>query len=502
MPSPAAELAGIVGADRIATDPETLALFAHDIASAGSLPLAVVRPADEDQLAAAVAAATAAGLAVYPRGGGHSYTSGYLADRPGSVVLDLTDLDEIVEIDEAGRRVTVQAGCTWAALYDALTARGWRTPFFGPLSGIVATVGGSLSQDAAFFGSTRYGSVRASVLGLEVIAADGRRVVTGGSGPVLTGLFVGDCGALGIKARATLRLIPLPRTTAFASLDFADADSQLAAAAALVGVDGLAEVWGFDAEAHRNLDRTGFGAIEGAQLVADVARGGGLRGLAGLMRSGKAFVRDLRHSLHVVAEGDEPVVAHALARVAEVAGAHDGTPIPDTIPRVTRARPFRPIKALLGPDGETWLPVHGVFPAGRAVGGYAAVAKVLAAHADEMREHDIRASVLTVVVGAEILVEPQLFWPDALNPFHRRYATPDQVKRHGDRPADPAARAAALGLRQALAAAMDGAGAGHYQLGRTYRYAEILTPDTLALLRAVKRHLDPRGLINPGALGL
>ncbi|MEQ9643407.1 MAG: FAD-binding oxidoreductase [Alphaproteobacteria bacterium] len=502
MPLSATELAGIVGADRVATDKATLELFAHDIASAGAIPLAVVRPADEDQLAATVAAATGAGLAVYPRGGGHSYTAGYLADRPGGIVLDLTDLNRIIEIDDAARTVTVQAGCTWAMLYDALGTKGWRTPFFGPLSGMVATVGGSLSQDAAFFGSARHGTVRETVIGLVVIAADGRRLVTGGSGPDLTGLFVGDCGALGIKARATLRLIAPPETTAFASLDFPTAESLLNAEAALVGVDGLAEVWGFDPESHRNLHRTGFGAMEGAQLAADVARGGGLRGLAGLMRSGKAFVRDLRHSLHVVAEGDEPVVAHALGKVAEMATAHGGTPIPDTIPRVTRARPFRPIKALLGPDGENWLPVHGVFPAGRARDGYAAASQVLAEHGDTMAEHDIRATVLTVVAGASILVEPQLFWPDALNAFHRHHATPDQVKRHGERPSNPAAREAAHALRKALAAAMDGAGATNYQLGRTYDYARSLAPDTLALLRTVKHHLDPRGLINPGVLGL
>ncbi len=502
MPSPIAELAGIVGDERIATDATTLDLFAHDIAGAGARIDAVVRPADEMQLAEAVAAATSAGSAIYPRGGGHSYTAGYLAQRPGGVALDLTDLNRVVDIDEVGRTVTVQTGCTWAALHEALTERGWRTPFFGPLSGIVATVGGSLSQNAAFFGSARHGTVRDSVLVIEIIAANGERIVTGGSGPDLTGLFVGDCGALGIKVRATLRLIPLPDTTSYASLDFPDAASQLAAEAALVNLEGLAEVWGFDPESHRNLDRTGFGAMEGAQLVADVARGGGLRGLAGLMRSGKAFVRDLRHSLHVVAEGDEPTVAHALSRVADVAAENGGKPIPDTIPRVTRARPFRSIKALLGPDGESWLPVHGIFPATRAGEGYAAAREVLDRRADEMAARGITATVLTVVAGTDILVEPQLFWPDALNSFHRRYATPDQVKRYGDRVANPDAQAMAHELRAALAQAMDDTGARHFQLGRTYRYADTLAPATLDLVRAIKRQVDPKGLINPGALGL
>ena len=69
--------------------------------------------------------------------------------------------------------VTAQAGCTWKALAEALEGSGYRTPYWGTLSGIHATVGGGASQNSIFWGSGRYGTAADSIIGLEVILADG-----------------------------------------------------------------------------------------------------------------------------------------------------------------------------------------------------------------------------------------------------------------------------------------------------------------------------------------
>ena len=92
------------------------------------------------------------------------------------------------------------------------------------MSGFSPTVGGALSQGSVFLGSTRHGTSAESTLSLDVVLADGSLLQTGSAsgvkrpspffrtyGPDLTGLFLGDAGALGIKARATLQLIPFPR---------------------------------------------------------------------------------------------------------------------------------------------------------------------------------------------------------------------------------------------------------------------------------------------------
>jgi len=107
--------------------------------------------------------------------------------------------------------VTCEAGVTWKQLYEALSETGLRTPFWGTLSGIHATVGGGASQNCAFWGSGRYGAGADSIVGLEVVLADGTVLNTGAAaqtnsdpffrhyGPDLTGLFCGDTGAFGFK---------------------------------------------------------------------------------------------------------------------------------------------------------------------------------------------------------------------------------------------------------------------------------------------------------------
>ena len=123
---------GASGAE-VSTDHATLDFYAHDIFARGADLAAVVRPGDKQELAAAVAAATHAGHAVIPRGGGMSYTGGYTAEVPGAVLFDLARMDRVLEIDETNMTVTVEAGCTWAALRDRLAPRGLRTPMWGTL---------------------------------------------------------------------------------------------------------------------------------------------------------------------------------------------------------------------------------------------------------------------------------------------------------------------------------------------------------------------------------
>ncbi len=229
------QLACVAGADAIVPDAESQFYFT-DVYRAGIAPLAVVRPKSVEALQAVVRVAHAAKLAIFPRGGGASYTDGYLPTRPNSLIIDTGRLDHIVEINIADAFVTVEAGVTWAALKAALDAKGFRTPFFGPFSGLAATVGGSVSQNSLSHGSGAHGISAQSVLALEIVMASGEIVRTGSSargappfarhyGPDLTGLFTGDCGALGIKARITLPLIgqkPAFQCASFAFENFDD----------------------------------------------------------------------------------------------------------------------------------------------------------------------------------------------------------------------------------------------------------------------------------------
>ena len=169
---------------------------------------------------------------------------------------------------------------------------------------------------------------------------------------------------------------------------------------------------------------------------------------------------------------------------------------------MTRAKPFRPIKALLGPSGENWLPLHAIVPHGEAEGLAARTAGYFAAKQEVLDRHAIRVSFLTVLIGADILFEPHFFWPDCLSPFHLRNVTDKQRARYGGNPANLEARQAVAKMRAELIALYAEGGAGHMQSGKLYPFLDGLSAEERAEFRALKQRLDPNSLMNPGALGL
>lgn len=120
-------LRAAVGADGVVTDPERLAGLSHDIAGpAEAEPVCIAVPGSVPALQRAVAAATGAGHAVVPRGGGMSYTGGYTPSADGCVLFDMSRLSAVAEVDTPNRYAIVEAGCTWAALNEALHGTGFR----------------------------------------------------------------------------------------------------------------------------------------------------------------------------------------------------------------------------------------------------------------------------------------------------------------------------------------------------------------------------------------
>ena len=514
----AGRLADLVGAANVIEGAVERAYYAHDIAGpAAHEARLVVRPSSVEEAAACIAALTGAGCALTVRGGGHSYTGGYGPARAGAAILDLSGLDRIVAANETDGWITVEAGCTWSTLYDALAASRRRTPFFGPLSGIVSTVGGAASQNAAFFGTARHGPMSANVLGLDVATADGTIMRLGtvdgrdfarDFGPDAVGLFLGDGGALGVKLRVTMRSIPALAALRFASFAFESFRSVIDTQIALAGLDDIADSYGFDSGAHENMRRAGFTIGEQAAAMGDVARAGGglVRGLTTAFKTaagGRRALTDIHNSLHLVIESTSEAAAEtACAAVAACAEDRGGAAIPDTIPRFTRAKPFRPLKSLLGPDGERWLPLHGLLPPSRAKAAADAARRRLSESESEMARHGVRVTWLTTQVADRLLLEPQFFWPDALTPFHLRAVTPAQKERFANRVPNERGRALVHELRAALACVLAEHGAIHYQIGTYYPYLRRIDPGQRAILEAAKQALDPERLINPGVLGL
>lgn len=514
------DLARLVSDDGVITDPAECAFFAQDIARAGQPAACVVRPHSVEELAGATALVAAAGFVAVPRGGGASYTGGYVADRPDVVVIDTRGLDRIVEVNPHDMYVTVECGCTWRRLTETLRDHGCRTPFWGPLSGAFATVGGALSQHAILWGSARYGVSAESVLGLDVVLADGTILATGSGavrgaapffrhyGPDLTGIFLGDSGALGIKARATLKLIRRPAVFDTASFAF-ETHEALADAMTAIAREGIAtECFGMDPVLQRQrMKRAGL--AKDLHSLAAVVRSApglatGVRDAARVALAGRRFLDEVPYSLHAGTEGrDEAAVAAAMAELRRLAAAHGGREIENTIPRVMRGDPFMPMSSGIGPAGERWLPVHGVVRLSDAAGCWTAIRQLFAEHAGRLAQHGIEIGVLTAIVGSQAFVlEPVFYWPAPRTLYYERVLEPDLLARFESFPPNPEGEALVFEIRERLAGLFLERGAVHLQIGRTYPYRAGLAPAAWRLVEALKRAVDPEGRINPGSLGL
>ena len=514
-------LAAIVGAQNVSTDEAERRFFSMDIAGPGAAVAAcVIRPAGPEQLAQAVAAITAAGYRVVARGGGSSYTAGYVPQHDASVLVDTRGMHRVVEINVDDMYVTVEAGCTWEALLAALEPHGVRTPFWGPLSGAAATVGGSLSQHAILWGSARHGVSAESVLSLEVVLADGSVLRTGAAalrtgrpffryyGPDLTGLFLGDTGALGVKARATLRLIRKPAAFATASFGLPDHGS-MARAMAGIAREGLAsECFGMDPVLQsQRMKRASLSQdLKAVAGVIGSARGlgAGLKEAAKVALAGRRFLDGVAYSLHVGTEGRSlATVEESLAEVRRIVAAQGGHEVENTIPKVLRGSPFVPMSSAIGPLGERWLPVHALLPLSEAAATWTAVRALFDEFAGAFARHGIEVGVLTAIVGGNAFVlEPVFYWPAPRTPYYERVLDAGTLARFEDFPPNPQGEALVKEARSRLTSLFLARGATHLQIGKTYRYREGLRPEAWRLLEALKRAVDPRGLVNPGALGL
>ncbi|QUL36979.1 FAD-binding oxidoreductase [Erythrobacter sp. JK5] len=500
------------GAD-VLTDEASLDFYAHDIYDRGADLAAVVRPKDKHQLAAAVKAATEAGHPVAPRGGGMSYTGGYTQDRPGAVLFDLAQMNRVLEVDDISMTVTVEAGCTWAALRERLAHHHLRTPMWGTLSGLKATIGGGMSQNGIFWGTGRHGTAVQSCTALEVVLADGTLLNTGKKhtrpyGPDLTGLFLGDTGALGIKATVTLRLVPEADHHGYASFAFDDAASWFAASSAIERHGIATECFGFDPYLNAIRMKRDSLTSDAKQLMGMMKKQGGvmkaLKEGVKVVTAGRNFLKDANYSLHVLTEGRIAAAADADIDIARQLVEHyGGREVENTIPKIIRANPFGPLNSILGPEGERWAPIHGLVSHGRSAACFAAFESLFDDHAEEMDELGVHYGTLIAAVGgAGMVIEPCLYWPDARNPVIEDTIEKAHLKKLPRHPANAEAWALTRKLKQAIVDIFHEHDAAHFQIGRTYRYRDSLHPRADALLQAAKAELDPKGLMNPGSLGL
>jgi FAD/FMN-containing dehydrogenase len=515
---PLDELRALLGPEGLLLDEDQRREYSADVYSAGATCAAVARPADRGSLAATVRLLGEAGYAVIPRGGGLTYTGGYTPPHARSVILDTTRLDRIVEVATEDMFITVEAGVTWKQVHERLAPLGLRLPFFGTFSGARATVGGGLSNGALFHGTARHGTGADGVLGMELVLADGSTLRTGQAGfggrpfyrtygPDLTGLFLHDCGAFGVKVEATLRVVRAPAHTGYASFAV---PGNVAAALLLAEVarSGAAEeAYVFDpASTRRNLD--GVDLKRALATLGGVVRGqsgwlAGLKAGAALVAAGRHFTPDDAYSVHVVCAGrSESAVEADLAACRAIAAAAGAAEIPNSIPMAVRADPFPPPQAL-GNDGERWAALNAKVAHSDAVALIEDAEALLGRHAGDMSRFGVWMSRLMIAISTHAFsYEPVFHWKDDWLPIHRATALPSTVAKHPEPAANPEARELVHRLRAEMIGLFARHRAASNQIGRTYPWLDMAEPGTRRLVEALKAGLDPRKLMNPGALGL
>jgi glycolate oxidase len=437
-------LAGIVGAAHVLAGEEAWD-FTHDATFMEHALLAVVRPADTEQVAATVRACADAGVAVVARGSGTSLVGGPVP-LAGGVVLSLDRLTAL-EIDVANTVAVAGAGVITRQLDEAANAHGLMYPP-DPASVELSTIGGNVACNSGGLRCVKYGVTADYVVGLTVVLADGQVLRLGGrlrkrsSGYRLLHLFVGSEGTLGVVTEVVVKLVPLPRHQATAMVGFRTLEAATAAVSRM-----LAE--GHLPAAVELLDR---GTMD---LVRD--------------RLPRGFDPDLEAVLLVEQDGnDEEFVQLELMRMVELLGGVDNRVAQSRLERERLWDARRSFgKVLMGmPYGffaeDVAVPVGSIPEMARRIGALAAETGLRIATVGHVGDGNLHPTIL----------------------FR-------EEQRH------LVSHAAARIFRDALA--LGGTISAEHGLGALKRdYAEEEHgPLAMGLMRRLKELLDPRGILNP-----
>lgn len=219
------KLIEIVGKDNFTDQLEELVPYSYDASMNVHRPDAAVWPVSTEQVAAIVKFANEHKIPVVPRGAGTSL-SGATVPIKGGIIIDLSRMNRILEMSIENRYARVQAGVVCDDLNRALAKHGFIFPP-DPASSSVATIGGNVATNAGGIKGAKYGTTRDYVLGLQVVLPTGEVMNTGSytmkcvSGYDLAKLFIGAEGTLGVITEVTLKINPLPHHAMTAVATFA-----------------------------------------------------------------------------------------------------------------------------------------------------------------------------------------------------------------------------------------------------------------------------------------
>jgi glycolate oxidase len=232
-------LRALLPADAVLSQPAELLVYDCDAYTIEkSTPAAVVLPRSTDEVAAVMRFAYKFGLAVVPRGAGTGLSGGCLAPG-GSLMIALTRMNRVLEVDLPNRRALVEAGLVNAKLTEAVSGAGFAfAP--DPSSQSACTIGGNIAENAGGPHTLKYGVTTNHILAVELVQHDGEVIWVGGTtedepGYDMVGVVVGSEGTFGIVTKAWVRLVPEPAAVRTLLAIFPSIDDASNAVSALIG---------------------------------------------------------------------------------------------------------------------------------------------------------------------------------------------------------------------------------------------------------------------------
>ena len=452
-------LASIVGTTQVLSEPADIAPFVTDWRGRyRGAALCVVRPGSTAEVAAVVKACAEAGVAIVPQGGNTSLCGAATPDATGAaVVLSLGRLNRILAVDTGNNTITVEAGCTLAAVQDAARAVDRLFPLALASEG-TCQIGGNLSTNAGGVQVLRYGNTRELTLGLEVVLPSGevwdglRGLRKDNTGYDLKHLFIGAEGTLGVITAAVLKLFPLPKLQTTCWLNVATP----AAAVELLNAAKSA----FDAQ------------LTAFELVSETALQLVLKNIPGAVRPGIAS------PWYVLAEfsDTEPdsVEAWLAARLA-AGGVGDGV-----------------LAASETQAGKLWALREHISEAQKIEGISIKhdVAVPVSRIADFLAAAD--AALADAYPGIRVVA----FGHVGDGNLHYNLSKPDAQDNAAFLAGQPQVNRIVHDLVHACAGSISAEhGLGQLKREEILRYK---SPVEMAMMRSIKQALDPRGLMNPG----
>jgi glycolate oxidase len=448
------QLKGIIGGQNVLTSPEDLLCYSYDSTVLEHLPELVVLPGKTAEVAATVKLANQQKVPIVPRGAGTNLAGGTIPIE-GGIVLSLTRMTQILEIDAINMVAVVQPGVVTGKLQAEVAKKGLYYPP-DPASLKVTTLGGNVAMNAGGPHALKYGVTSDYVMGLEVVLPQGQVIRTGGkaiknvTGYNLTQLFVGSEGTLGVVTEITLRLIPQPQSSGSVMAAFSDLDDAATLVNRILGAGitpAVIEIMdNMTVQTVEDYLQTGLPRDAAALLLIQVD--GVQEAVAQELKAVATLCRDNRATLVDVATTKDEEEALWKARRS-------------ISPSLTRVRPNK-----VGEDIS--VPRDAIPETVRHIQKIS-------------RRHDLPIVIFGHISDGNL-------HPNILFDWQR----PDEVERMEAAAADIFAASVAAG----------GTLSGEHGIGLLKKkYLGLdLPPETIEVMRSIKRALDPNNIMNPGKI--